>query len=484
MTAIKITPPRVQLTPGQAATFSATDASGTPSRVSWTLSQAIGTLSPVPAAGAQSETITYVAPSNLAAAQTVALIANLGNDSVSASLDLTPEVVIIPGEVELRAGESQRFIANIPGNAAPAVAPTLILSPEVGTINQATGTYTAPEIIEDSAKVTLYAIWNGGKGQSTISLIPFPWRGWSVNVLGVFLLLVFCLVGLLIGLWPPNLPAPEIAKADRLEAEKTLEVTTTALTNAKNAVANQASATNKPSGTTGSTTPRNQGTAAAAVQAPNSGNAATNAQTQTPPTAAALADAVTRAQADKDHASEDLDHKRKIEEEVKDPYIKTLLCPRISREIDLLLLVLLGGALGSFLHIARSYTEFAGNQRLKESWTWWYCLAPFSGAILALVFYAAVRGGFLAINTGVAIKASELNVYAVVSIGALVGMFAKDATNKLGDVIKTAFQSKSAEESKDKLSGDTKPGTPPAGATPGGASSTAGSASTATQAKT
>lgn len=175
--------------------------------------------------------------------------------------------------------------------------------------------------------------------------------------------------------------------------------------------------------------------------------------------------------------------KQKIEEEVKDPYIKTLLCPHISREIDLLLLVLLGGALGSFLHIARSYTEFAGNQRLKESWTWWYCLAPFTGAILALVFYAAVRGGFLAINTGVAIKASELNVSGVVSIGALVGMFAKEATTKLGDVIKTAFQSETLQKSHDKLSDDLKPGTPPAGTTPGGSPSTAGSTSAATQPK-
>jgi hypothetical protein len=149
---------------------------------------------------------------------------------------------------------------------------------------------------------------------------------------------------------------------------------------------------------------------------------------------------------------QDLQHKRDIEQKVNDPYVDTKLC-RINRELDLLWLVLLAGALGSFLHTAQSYSDYIGNRTLKSSWAWWYSLRPFIGAGLALVFYAAVRGGVMAVTTGTDTKASELNPFGIVSVAAMVGMFSKAATQKLGEVFDTLFKSDTAKQSKDKLVG-------------------------------
>jgi hypothetical protein len=70
---------------------------------------------------------------------------------------------------------------------------------------------------------------------------------------------------------------------------------------------------------------------------------------------------------------------------------------------------------------------------------------------MSLVFYAAVRGGLMAVATGSNAKASELNPFGLVGVGAMVGMFSRAATMKLGEVFDTLFKSDKAKESKDKL---------------------------------
>src|SRR4051794_1997790 len=68
---------------------------------------------------------------------------------------------------------------------------------------------------------------------------------------------------------------------------------------------------------------------------------------------------------------------------------------RMDRETQLLLLAMAAGALGSYIHAAKSFADYAGNKRLVASWTWFYVLLPCAGVGLALVFYAVIRGGFL-----------------------------------------------------------------------------------------
>ena len=272
-----------------------------------------------------------------------------------------------------------------------------------------------------------------------MNLVLNPWTGWRVHALGTYLLAVFLLVFLLIGFWPPALPTPEVAKAERLESAKALKDETDAL---KIALVTAESE-------------KDTATQAKAVADKDPADAA---KSQTASVAAARAkadsDALALVQAEEKSDIDDLKQKQCIEQTVKRSTIDTALYKGISREIDLILLVLLGGALGSFLHAARSFADFLGNQRLKQSWAWWYCLAPFTGAILALVFYAAIRGGFLAINAGSITKASDLNPYGVAGLSFIVGMFSKTATTKLGELFNSFFSTDKAKETKDKLKAD------------------------------
>jgi hypothetical protein len=117
-----------------------------------------------------------------------------------------------------------------------------------------------------------------------------------------------------------------------------------------------------------------------------------------------------------------------------------------TRELQLLLLVICAGALGSYLHAIRSLTDFIGNRTVVASWFWWYIARPFVGMSMALIFYAVLRGGFLA---GTPADAKVVNPFGVIAIGALVGMFADKAAQKLAEVFDTLF--KAEDTRKDRL---------------------------------
>jgi hypothetical protein len=102
----------------------------------------------------------------------------------------------------------------------------------------------------------------------------------------------------------------------------------------------------------------------------------------------------------------------------------------------LLLLALCAGALGSFVHTATSFADFVGNQQLVKSWLWWYLLRPFIGSCLAVTLYFAIRAGLMPAQ-----GASGLNAFGVVTLSALAGMFAKQATDKLREIFENLFKS-------------------------------------------
>jgi hypothetical protein len=111
--------------------------------------------------------------------------------------------------------------------------------------------------------------------------------------------------------------------------------------------------------------------------------------------------------------------------------------PRITRELQLILLAIFAGALGSYIHALKSFADFVGNRSLTASWFWWYLARPFLGMAMALVFYAVIRGGFVA---GTPADAKIVNPFGVIAVGALVGMFADRATQKLSEIFDTLFR--------------------------------------------
>lgn len=121
-----------------------------------------------------------------------------------------------------------------------------------------------------------------------------------------------------------------------------------------------------------------------------------------------------------------------------------------SFEVRLLLLVLLAGALGSYIHAATSFIDYVGNRKLYPNWVWWYLLRPFVGMALALVFYFVVRGGFISPQAG----GNDMNPFGIAALAGLVGMFSQQATDKLSEVFKTLFRTGPAhgdEKRKDSL---------------------------------
>lgn len=107
-----------------------------------------------------------------------------------------------------------------------------------------------------------------------------------------------------------------------------------------------------------------------------------------------------------------------------------------SGDAALLALVILSSGVGSYVHAAVSFTDYVGNRGLTASWVWWYVLRLFVGSSLAVVFYFAIRGGFFSTGT----DASQINPYGIAAISGLVGLFSKQATDKLREIFDTAFR--------------------------------------------
>lgn len=117
----------------------------------------------------------------------------------------------------------------------------------------------------------------------------------------------------------------------------------------------------------------------------------------------------------------------------------------ITDESRLFVIVLLFGALGSWLHAISSYVAFIGNREFVSSWLPWYVIRPMIGSGLALIFYMAIRAGFLT-TSGDAVSISP---YSVAAFAALVGLFTERASQKLAEIFDVVFST--AKESKDSL---------------------------------
>jgi hypothetical protein len=122
-------------------------------------------------------------------------------------------------------------------------------------------------------------------------------------------------------------------------------------------------------------------------------------------------------------------------------------------EERLILLVVVAGGLGSYIHSATSYADFRGNRQFGPSWLLWYLLRPFIGMSLAVVVYFAIRGGLLSVilSGSEANDATKINPFGIAAIASLTGMFSKQAADKLAEVFSTLFKSQGDASRKDSL---------------------------------
>ena len=104
----------------------------------------------------------------------------------------------------------------------------------------------------------------------------------------------------------------------------------------------------------------------------------------------------------------------------------------------ILILVAAAGFLGNMIHIATSFTTFVGAEKFKKSWLLWYFVKPFTASALALGLYFVFRGGFLNYSA----DPSSVNLYGILTISILAGLFTDRATLKLGEVFDVVFSIK------------------------------------------
>lgn len=153
----------------------------------------------------------------------------------------------------------------------------------------------------------------------------------------------------------------------------------------------------------------------------------------------------------------------------------------LAADVRLLLLVMIAGALGAYVHAAQSYTTYIGNRKYKKQWTWWYVLRIPVGSALALFLYFTTRGGLIT-GTTPPDKTVDLNIFGIMSFAALAGLFSKQLIDKLGEVFSNFFKSDEDEKREDKY-GDKKDQKPPSdggGGAGGAASGSSGTSGTGT----
>lgn len=116
----------------------------------------------------------------------------------------------------------------------------------------------------------------------------------------------------------------------------------------------------------------------------------------------------------------------------------------LSDDKRIILLVILSGFLGSYIHVTSSFTNYIGDKKFETSWTWWYLLRPFIGMSLGLIFYFVFRGGLFSGN----LPAANLNIYGIMTLSALSGLFSDRATLKLEEIFESLFKPSDNREGK------------------------------------
>jgi len=109
----------------------------------------------------------------------------------------------------------------------------------------------------------------------------------------------------------------------------------------------------------------------------------------------------------------------------------------------LLILVAVSGFLGTLIHTASSFTNYVGSEKFKKSWKLWYIVKPWTGAGLAVIIYFVFRAGLLNFN-----DTSNINLYGLITLAALAGLFTDKATLKLEEIFTVIFKPKDSRPDK------------------------------------
>lgn len=97
-------------------------------------------------------------------------------------------------------------------------------------------------------------------------------------------------------------------------------------------------------------------------------------------------------------------------------------------------LVLIMGALGACLHGITSLAYHRGRNDFDEKWTLWYLYRPWVGGVLAMIFYLIINAGLIS-----HIDSDDKKFFWILGISGLIGLFSKQALNKLSLIFDAIF---------------------------------------------
>lgn len=109
----------------------------------------------------------------------------------------------------------------------------------------------------------------------------------------------------------------------------------------------------------------------------------------------------------------------------------------------ILVLAVVGGVVGSFVHAASLFATRVGRQTFEVSYVWWYILRPLESALVALVFVAAVRSGLLALGASQTESTSTTLAFLA---GGLAGLFTDRVMQRLRGLLGATRTDKKASE--------------------------------------
>lgn len=103
-----------------------------------------------------------------------------------------------------------------------------------------------------------------------------------------------------------------------------------------------------------------------------------------------------------------------------------------------LIVSMLAGGMGASISAMRGYLQHASIRKdFDLAYVPWYVARLLMGLLLGGIFYFVVRGGLLAAGGG---QALDFNLYGLAGLGALVGLFSKNAVDKLREIFGNLFQ--------------------------------------------
>jgi len=97
--------------------------------------------------------------------------------------------------------------------------------------------------------------------------------------------------------------------------------------------------------------------------------------------------------------------------------------------------VSLAGAGGAAMGATTSLTALLARSQYKASWTPYFFLRPFFGALLALLVYVLLRGIYLNPSAPPVV----MNLYGILAVSFLIGLFSKQALERLSDIADVLF---------------------------------------------